>query len=131
MPGFTPDLYALERPATGVRGSYLAYRSDVFHRGNAFSKPGTWRAVLALAFRHAAHEWIGYDEAQSRVSSREWVRFVERSTPRDLELFGFPPPGHDIWDEVLVEQTQARYPKLDMDPWRKALAGQEPGTLAP
>ncbi len=93
MPDRAPEIYAAERPATGVRGSYLAYRSDVFHRGTAFAKPGTARTVIALAFRHAAHEWIGYDEAQSRSNDRGWTRFVERSTPRELELFGFPPPG--------------------------------------
>jgi hypothetical protein len=119
MPDFAPELYAAERPAVGVRGSYLAYRSDVFHRGAAFGEGGTSRTVLALAFRNAAHEWIGYDEAQSRANSREWSRFVERSTVRELELFGFPPPGHEIWDEELLKETQVRYPKLDLSPWRE------------
>ncbi|MGO9342846.1 MAG: hypothetical protein ACLP6E_10050 [Acidimicrobiales bacterium] len=122
MPDRAPEIYAAERPATGVRGSYLAYRSDVFHRGTAFAKPATARTVIALAFRNAAHEWIGYDEAQSRSNDRGWTRFVERSTPRELELFGFPPPGHEIWDEALLAETQTRYPKLDMAPWKSALA---------
>jgi hypothetical protein len=121
MPDSAPEIYAAERPAIGVRGSYLAYRSDVFHRGTAFAEPGTSRTVLALAFRNAAHEWIGYDEAQSRANDRGWTRFVERSTPRELELFGFPPPGHEIWDVELVRETQARYPKLDMSPWESKL----------
>jgi hypothetical protein len=123
MPDRAPEIYAAERPATGVRGSYLAYRSDVFHRGTAFARPDTARTTIALAFRHAAHEWIGYDEAQSRSSDRGWTRFVERSTPRELELFGFPPPGHEIWDEALIAETQARYPRLDMSPWKSALTG--------
>ena len=122
MPDFAPDVYAAEQAAVGVRGSYLAYRSDVFHRGAAFSEKGTSRTVLALAFRNAAHEWIGYDEAQSRSNSAEWTRFVEKSSPRELDLFGFPPPGHEIWDEQLLRLTQLRYPKLDLDPWKKALA---------
>ncbi len=34
LPGMEGDqLYGFERAAPGVRGSYLAYRSDVFHRG--------------------------------------------------------------------------------------------------
>ncbi len=122
MPDYAPEIYAAERSATGVRGSYLAYRSDVFHRGTAFAEAGTSRTTLALAFRNAAHEWIGYDEAQSRANDRGWTRFVERSTPRELELFGFPPPGHEIWDEALLGATQARYPKLDMSPWKNELA---------
>jgi hypothetical protein len=124
MPDYAPEIYALEKPATGVRGSYLAYRSDVFHRGTAFGSAGTSRTVLALAFRHAAHEWIGYDEAQSRSNSPGWTRFVEGSTPRELELFGFPPPGHEIWTERLLDETQARYPKLDLSAWRERVKDQ-------
>jgi hypothetical protein len=122
MPSYRPDLYEAEKAATGVRGSYLAYRSDTFHRGAAFNKPGTGRAVLALAFRNWAHRWIGYDESQSRATDGGWVRFVEESSPRELELFGFPPPGHEIWDEELLEETKRRYPKMDITPWKKALS---------
>jgi hypothetical protein len=119
MPDRAPEVYAAEKLAVGPRGSYLAYR--VFHRGTAFAEPATARTVIALAFRNAAHEWIGYDQAQSRANDRAWTRFAERSTPRELELFGFPPPGHEIWDEALLAETQSRYPKLDMSPWKNAL----------
>jgi hypothetical protein len=121
MPEFSPDIYSLEQAATGVRGSYLAYRSDVFHRGTAFRAAGTGRTVIALAWRHAAHEWIGYDQAQSRSTGSAWIRFVERSTPRELELLGFPPPGHEVWNAELLDETQVRYPKLDLEPWRSKL----------
>lgn len=126
MPEYAPDLYRAERPAVGVRGSYLAYRSDVFHRGSAFGQPGTSRIVLALAFRRAAQEWIGYDEAQSRANSPSWTEFVEGATPRELELFGFPPPGHEIWDEELLRRTQRRYPGLDLSPWMEKAPGRAP-----
>jgi hypothetical protein len=121
MPDFAPDLYAAERPAIGVRGSYLAYRSDVFHRGAAFGSPGTARTVLALAFKNAGHEWIGYDQAQSRSTGPEWTRFAQRCSPRELELFGFPPPGHPVWTDALLDETAIRYPKLDLGPWREGL----------
>ncbi len=123
MPEVAPEVYRSERSAVGPRGSYLAYRSDVFHRGTAFRSPGTARVLLALAFRHAAHEWIGYDQAQSRSTGPEWTRFAERCTPRELELFGFPPPGHPIWTEAVLRQTRIRYPLLDLTPWREALTG--------
>ena len=42
------------------------------------------------------------------------------STPRELELFGFPPPGHPIWDAALLDGTAERYPDLDLTPWRDA-----------
>jgi hypothetical protein len=121
MPEVAPEVYAAERHATGVRGSYLAYRSDVFHRGGPFGARGTSRTVLGLAFRTAECEWVGYDQAQSRANSRGWTRFVERSSPRELELFGFPPPGHRIWTEALLDETQVLYPKLDLSPWIEKL----------
>jgi hypothetical protein len=123
MPDLAPELYRAERAATGVRGSLLAYRSDVFHRGAAFATPGSSRTVLALAFRRAEHEWIGYDQAQSRSTGTEWTRFAERCSPRELELFGFPPPGHPIWSADLLDATAIRYPLMDLRPWREALHG--------
>ena len=121
MPDFAPELYATERPAIGVRGSYLAYRSDVFHRGAAFASQGTARFLLALAFKRAGQEWIGYDQAQSRSTGPEWTRFAQDCSPRELELFGFPPPGHPIWTDALLDETAIRYPKMDLGPWREVL----------
>ncbi len=76
------------------------------------------RFLVALAFKHAGQDWIGYDQQQSRSTGPEWTTFVEGSTPRQLELFGFPPPGHAIWTEDLLRTTALRYPKLDLGPWR-------------
>ena len=122
MPDRDPDLYAAEERAPGVRGSYLAYRSDVFHRGAPFESEGTARFALGLGFKRAGQDWIGYDQAQSRSTDAEWTRFVEQASPRQLELFGFPPPGHPIWDDALLRATGVRYPNLDLTPWRDRLA---------
>jgi hypothetical protein len=124
LPRMDPGLYAAERPAPGIRGSFLVYRSTVWHRGSAFGRPGTARFVLALAFKHAGQDWIGYDQAQSRSTGPEWTRFVEDSSPRQLELFGFPPPGHPVWSDALLDETARRYPKLDLAPWSTALDRQ-------
>jgi hypothetical protein len=77
--------------------------------------------VAAIAFKNAATEWIGYDTQQSGSTGDEWTGFVEGLTPRELALFGWPRPGHPVWDERLLERTQERYPALDLDPWRTAL----------
>lgn len=122
LPAWDPGVYAAERSARGVRGSYLAYRSDVWHRGGPFGAAGTARFVLALAFKRAGQDWIGYDQPQSRSTDPAWTQFVEQSTPRQLELFGFPPPGHPIWTEALLGETALRYPNLDLRPWREMLA---------
>jgi hypothetical protein len=125
MPPRDPELYAAERPAVGPRGSLLAYRPDVFHRGVDLTAPGGSRFLLNVSFKLARHDWIGYHTAQSRATSPAWVAFVERCTSRELALFGFPPPGHAIWDAELIGATAIRYPKLDLTPWRAALGIEE------
>ena len=77
--------------------------------------------MAAVAFKNAGVDWIGYDQQQSRSTGPDWTRFVEGSTPRQLELFGFPPPGHPVWNEGLLDQTALRYPALDLGPWRAGL----------
>jgi hypothetical protein len=123
MPARDPGIYAAERAASGPRGSYLAYRSDVFHRGVDLTDPGAVRFLLNVSYRIASCEWVGYQTAQSRATSPDWVAFVEASTPSELALFGFPSPGDDVWDAELLRATATRYPKLDLDPWWAALAG--------
>ena len=121
MPERDPELYALEKGAAGVRGSYLAYRTDVFHRAVELAGPGGSRFLLNVSYKVAGQDWIGYHSMQSRSTSRYWIRFVENSTPRQLALFGFPPPGHPIWSDALIDATGRFYPKLDLTPWRSAL----------
>jgi hypothetical protein len=121
MPDTDPDVYRAEVRAAGTRGSYLAYRSDVYHRGAPFESEGSARFVLALGFRRAGHDWIGYDQAQSVSTGPAWIGFAEGASPRELALFGFPLPGHPIWTEELLAQLALRYPRLDLEPWREGL----------
>jgi hypothetical protein len=121
MPEHDPDIYAKERGARGVRGSLVAYRNDVFHRGVDITRPGGARFLLNVSFKVRGLDWVGYHSVQSNATHPGWVQFVERSTPRELELFGFPPPGHAVWTAALVDATALRYPGLDLEPWRRAL----------
>jgi hypothetical protein len=120
MPQQDPELYAKERPAPGVRGSLLAYRPDVFHRGVEMTEPGAARFLLNVSFKHAHQDWVGYHAPQSNSTSHETTVFIEGSTPRELALIGFPEPGHRIWDDEMLAATAERYPGLDLTPWRDA-----------
>ena len=121
MPDQDPELYASERAASGVRGSLMAYRNDVFHRGVDITRPGGSRYLFNVSYKVADIEWIGYNLVQSKATHPGWTQFVEGSTPRELELWGFPPPGNRVWTAELIDATAERYPKLDLDPWRHAL----------
>jgi hypothetical protein len=121
MPDDDPDLYAHERAAAGRRGSLLVYRPDVFHRGVDLTRAGSHRYLLNISYKVAGQDWIGFHAVQSNATHPAWVQFVETGTPRTLELFGFPPPGHPVWTEALVDATTEKYPNLDVGPWRRAL----------
>ena len=115
------DVYAAEQPARGRRGSVLVYRTDVFHRGVDLTEPNGARFLLNVSYKAASHEWIAFTAIQPRATAHNFVKFVERSTPRELELLGFPAPGHAIWTPELLDLTALRYPELDLTPWRNAL----------
>jgi hypothetical protein len=52
----------------------------------------------------------------------EMARFLERATPRQRELIGVPPPGDPYWTEATIAGVGARYPGMDLAPYREALA---------
>ncbi len=119
-PGHHPELYELEVAAPGRRGSLLAYRSDVWHRGVDLA-PGRERHVLVVAYRPAGAEWIGFDAHPPLVDNVDFQAFVVSSTPDELALLGIPRPGHGFWTPASVEAMAAIYPGLDVGPWREAL----------
>jgi hypothetical protein len=121
MPNGDPELYAAERPATGVRGSLLAYRPDVFHRGVDLTDPGAPGSCSTWGTQSAGQDWIGYDSMQSRANSlEEWGTFAEHSTPKELALFGFPPRTRSgTW---LIGDGPS-LPSSTSPPWRRARRG--------
>ena len=122
LPEEAPDLYAAEVSAPGPKGSYLAYRPDVFHRGVNLTRPGGARFLYNLSYKLGGHDWIGYENAQPSSSVGRFTRFAEGCTPRELALFGVPLPGHPFWTPAMLDAMAARYPGLDLEPWRAALA---------
>jgi hypothetical protein len=115
------DLYESEISATGNRGSLLAYRSDVWHRGTDFARSDASRFVLVVAFRPAEADWFGYDAFPRLGNNSTFQSFVAGKSPEELALFGIPRPGHAFWNEPTVEAMAAKYPGLDVSPWRTAL----------
>jgi hypothetical protein len=105
----------------GPPGTLLVYRTDVFHRGTAVRRTRAARFTLHLNVRTAAAEWANRGPWGNTANRPAWTRFVERCTPHQLALFGFPPPGHEYWTERTLTGVQSRYPDLDMAAWWSAL----------
>jgi len=38
---------------------------------------------------------------------------------RERDLFGWPRPGHDYWNEQTLTDVAARYPGIDMAPYHR------------
>jgi ectoine hydroxylase-related dioxygenase (phytanoyl-CoA dioxygenase family) len=114
------DLYAAEVPASGPAGSILVYRPDVYHRGVRMTTPGAARFMLHVSFKPAATDWLGSHGLPNAGEDMAWHRFVPRATPRQLAVLGFPVPGHPYWTEQTLAGVAARYPRLDLSPWRPA-----------
>jgi hypothetical protein len=108
--------------AVGPRGSLLVYGADVVHRGTEMTLAGGGRFFFNLAYRTAGADWVGANP-WPRKGITDWTPLVERCSVRQLEALGFPPPGHDYWDETTLQGCADRYPRLDLTPWREALAG--------
>jgi hypothetical protein len=117
------DLYAAEVPASGPAGSILAYRPDVYHRGVRLTAPRAARFMLHVSYKPAATDWLGSFGLPNAGEDMSWYRFVQHATERQLTVLGFPPPGHPYWTAETVEGVAARYPMLDLSPWREAITG--------
>jgi len=115
------DLYELEEPASGPAGSVLVYRPDVFHRGVAMQEPGRARFLMNVAAKHPGTDWIGFHAFPARAEDREWHRFMRDARLRQLCAIGFPAPGDAYWTAETLAGVAARYPSLDLGPWRDRL----------
>jgi hypothetical protein len=125
------DLYRAEVPVSGPAGSILAYRPDVYHRGVRMTKPGTGRFMLHVSYKPAQTDWLGSFGLPNAGEDMEWYRFVEQASLRQLTVLGFPPPGHPYWTAETLAGVAARYPMLDLAPWRETPEQPAPPVLQP
>jgi hypothetical protein len=113
-----PHLYDDPGDASGPAGSVVAYSPDVYHRSVDVTEPGQARFMLHVAYRPAPLDWIGYQAWPFKGFSPEWHKFVAQASLRQLSVLGFPRPGDPYWTEATLSGVAARYPGLDMTPWR-------------
>jgi hypothetical protein len=119
-------LYGAEVPASGPAGSILAYRPDVYHRGVRMTEPGVARFMLHVSFKPVATDWLGSQAWPGAAESLAWHRFMQGPTVEQLTILGFPEPGHPYWTGETLRGVAARYPLLDMKPWRQAHSDAAP-----
>lgn len=109
--------FAGEVSAAGPAGTVVAYEIGTFHRGTQLTAARGARYTLHVNFRPAAAEWAVRHGWADRSFQPAWNAFVVRASPRQLELFGVPPPGHPYWTGRTLRGMAERYPGLDVSPW--------------
>jgi hypothetical protein len=103
----------------GPAGSLLMYRTDILHRGSDFGAPGRARFSLLADFQVRGTTWGG-KMAWPKQSPERWAKFIPQCSVRQRDLFGWPRPGDPYWDQSTLEGVAARYPGIDLDPYRVA-----------
>lgn len=119
VPGELPmgALFEHEIAATGPGGSLLIYRTDVFHRGSDFTAPGRARFAMLVDLQQRGWRWQGKMSWAHYARRPGMTKAMVRMTPRQRDLFGWPPPGNDYWTEQTLRDVAARYPGIDLTPY--------------
>jgi ectoine hydroxylase-related dioxygenase (phytanoyl-CoA dioxygenase family) len=107
---------SIEAPA----GSLMVYKTDVFHRGSNFGAPGHARFAILTDFKARGRQWQGKLAWPDHAEKKVWDEAMAKMTPRQRDLFGFPPAGSEYWNEQTLRDVQTRYPEMDMGPYRPA-----------
>lgn len=112
-----PAFYEREQSGSGPAGTVVAYSTDTFHRGTDIIAPRSARYSAHVSYKHADNHWSGRHAWGDRSFHPDWNPFVEQATSRQLELFGFPPPGHPYWTPQTRKDLAIRYPGLEARQW--------------
>jgi hypothetical protein len=107
-----------EVACTGPAGSLLVYRTDILHRGSDMTGSGRSRFSILVDFQVRGTTWGG-KMAWPKQSPERWARFIPQCSVRERDLFGFPRPGDRYWSDETLEGVAARYPGIDLGPYRE------------
>ncbi len=115
-----PALYDNEVRVIVPAGSLLIYSMRTFHRGTPFLAEGG-RLAQFVTYAPAAWKWLGIVGWSAQAIKPAFRAWIESATTAERELLGFPPPGHPYWREETLAGVGARYPGMDMTPYRNGL----------
>ena len=117
LPG---ELREDEVAITGPAGSIFLYTTDVIHRGSAMTGTNRSRFVLLADYAERGNPWMGKMSWPSLANRPAFTTLMVNSTPRERDLFGFPPAGHEYWNEQTLVDVAARWPGIDLAAYRAA-----------
>ncbi|HEV2364533.1 MAG TPA: phytanoyl-CoA dioxygenase family protein [Caulobacteraceae bacterium] len=110
-------MFDKEVSVTGPAGSLLIYKTDVLHRGSNFQQSGRSRFVYLVDFQARGWRWNGKVAWPDHADRKGMSEAMVKMTPRERDLFGWPPPGSDYWNAQTLADVAARYPGIDLSPY--------------
>ncbi|HEY1879802.1 MAG TPA: phytanoyl-CoA dioxygenase family protein [Caulobacteraceae bacterium] len=110
---FADQELSIEGPA----GSIFIYKTDVFHRGSNFTDPGRSRFVMLVDFQQRGWRWNGKMSWPDHAERPGMGEAMVRMTPRQRDLFGWPPIRSDYWNAQTLRDVALRYPGIDLSPY--------------
>jgi hypothetical protein len=114
------EFFDKEVTITGEAGSLFIYKTDVLHRGSDFTAPGRSRFVMLMDFQARGWRWNGKMSWPDHAEKPGMTEAMVNMSPRQRDLFGWPPVGADYWTAQTLRDTAARYPGIDLSPYAPA-----------
>ncbi len=108
-----------ETAITGPAGSILLYTTDVLHRGSAMTGRHRSRFMLLADYSVRGNPWMGKMSWPEVANHPGWPPMLAKASVRERDLFGFPPPGHEYWNEQTLHDVALRYPDMDLSPYHR------------
>ncbi|RPG29111.1 MAG: hypothetical protein CBC52_005680 [Gammaproteobacteria bacterium TMED92] len=117
QPEQRPQLYDNEVKVTVPAGSLLAYSMRTFHRGTAFQAEGA-RVGHFISYAPKGPKWLGIVGWPEQGVHKSFTAWMEQATLEERELIGFPAPGDEYWSDETLAGVSARFPNMDMRPYK-------------
>jgi hypothetical protein len=119
------ELAEHEEAITGPAGSLMIYRTSVMHRGSGFGAEGRSRFAMLIDYQSRGWRWNGKMSWPDHAERAGFRRAMSLMTPRQRDLFGWPPVGSDYWNEQTLRDVADRYPYMDLTPYGGSAAQKD------
>lgn len=108
----------------GPAGTLWIYSLFTRHTATPFTNPVGYRAVVStiLTPRRRLYDCARLITQKSGAESACLAKVLTEASPRQLELFGFPPAGDPFWTPAYVAGMERRYPGFRGELYRRASA---------
>ena len=70
---------------------------------------------MLIDYQTRGWRWNGKMSWPHHAQRKGFQRAMTMMTPRQRDLFGWPPVGSDYWNEQTLRDVATRYPHMDME----------------